>query len=95
VRRLAPDRLTSGARASLRVAPTSVRSVVISFLERAPVTWFCDGCVALEIKASLEDARAVMAELEADHRIERGHGRCSRCTRSLYATRMAAGRSAA
>lgn len=90
MRRLAPDGLTSGWRPSARAAaPTSVRSVVISFLERSPVAWFCDGCLALEIKASLEEARAVMAELEADCRIERGPGRCSRCNRSLTATRVA------
>ena len=63
--------------------------MVINFLEGSPVTWFCDACVALEIKASLEEARAVMAELEADCRIERGPGRCSRCNRSLTATRVA------
>jgi hypothetical protein len=71
-----------------------VRSEVVRFLARTPAEWFCDGCVALDIKASLDEARAVMMELEADRRVERGQERCSRCGRALRAIRVA-GRSAA
>jgi ribosomal protein S27AE len=61
---------------------------VIGFLARTPTEWFCDGCIALDIKVSLEEARAVMAELSADRRVNREQRECSRCGRSVSAARV-------
>ena len=71
-----------------------MRSEVVRFLACTPAAWFCDGCVALDIKASLDEARTALVELEADRRVERGEERCSRCGRALRAIRTA-GRPAA
>jgi len=69
----------------------SVESDIIRFIQGSPSAWFCDGCLALAVKVSLNDARAAIAELEPGRRIERRAERCSRCRRSINATRFAAG----
>jgi hypothetical protein len=70
----------------------SRRADVLCLMEQVPAAPFCDSCVALEIKVSLQEARAMLAELERDHRIDRLEGRCSRCARSVSITRLAESR---
>jgi hypothetical protein len=64
------------------------RETVAEFLRHANGQPFCDGCIALELQLQLLEVRAAL-----DHDtsgVDRGHGRCSVCGRTLTVTRVLA-----
>jgi hypothetical protein len=58
------------------------------FLRRARGRPFCDGCLAIELRADRVDVKAALGDVAAT--VDRGHGRCSACGQTLTVTRLAA-----
>jgi hypothetical protein len=60
-----------------------VRSVEdrVSLLLRRPGTSLCDGCLALDLGTSLQEAQAIRAKFEGAAEFKIAEGECSTCRR--------------
>ncbi len=60
----------------------TVEDRIAAVLRAEPGLRMCDGCLALEVKATLAEAQAGFAALDGDVSFEVAQGGCTRCRRS-------------
>lgn len=79
--RAAQEALVAGSRNGLR-------SALDEFLRQANGQPFCDGCLAVELRAGRLDVQDALDDHASP--MDRGHGRCSVCGQTLTVTRATA-----
>jgi hypothetical protein len=69
------------ARYSTFSAMDTIEDRIGSLLRAQPGTRYCDGCLALEVKATLAEAKAAVSALDRDAQFKVAEGECSSCLR--------------
>jgi hypothetical protein len=63
------------------MAAVTVEDRIVALLRTEPGVHLCDGCLALEVSASLAEANAALTALGRDPHFKVVHGGCSSCLR--------------
>lgn len=63
------------------MAVATVEDRIVAFLRAEPGVPLCDGCLALEVNATLAEARAALAALGRDPHFKVVQGGCASCLR--------------
>lgn len=63
------------------MAIVTVEDRIVAFLRAEPGVHLCDGCLALEVSATLAEAQASIAALDRDVHFTVVQGNCASCLR--------------
>lgn len=63
------------------MAAVTVENRIVAFLRAEPGVHLCDSCLALQVNATLAEAKAAVAALGRDTHFKVVHGGCASCLR--------------